>query len=150
MNEMNNEDIAYLLPTDVAKGAFAPSLAAWHRMVLYRDNYICQKCGKKITKQWKQSGQRKLATNKGHHIISQSLADQCERRELKTLLANGIAYCSGCHWEEHRRLGGYEYGGANKAFGKLKGLEDLSGVSNSAEMELWLLDKDRRKLYELF
>jgi len=79
------------------------------------------------------------------------LADECERRELKTLLANGIAYCSDCHWEEHRRLGGYEYGGANKAFKKLNGLECLGSISDRATTELYFdtFKREQHNSYEL-
>ena len=146
----------FLLPTDIPCGdnnAFAPSLAAWHRMVLSRANYICEQCSKEIPLKWRGRGQRKLPSNSGHHIISQNLADGCGKPELKRLLACGIAYCESCHWNEHRRLGGYEYTGALRAFSKLKGLEllDKVGVGNTVHIGLSLsTNKELSSLYDTF
>ena len=97
------DDVRLLLPTDIPCGdnsAFAPSKAAWHRMVLNRANYICEQCGKEIPLKWRWSGQQKLARNSAHHIISQALADGWGMPELKCLLANGLANCESCHWDE--------------------------------------------------
>ncbi len=150
------KDVILLLPTDIpcgANGAFAPSLAAWHRMVLSKASYTCEQCGKEIPLKWRWSGHRKLARNSAHHIISQNLADRYGKPELKRLLACGLANCESCHWSEHRRLGGYEFTGALRAFSRFRGLEILDefGVGNTSYVGLSLsTDEELRRLYDIF
>lgn len=141
--------VRILLETDIPTGtdnAFAPNQRAWHRMVLSHDNYICQECGEQINPKSKGDGIKALATNKGHHIISQNLIDLSHNlKGLNILLSCGISLCESCHWKEHRRLGNYEYGGAFHIFNKFKGLERLA---SEAIMENWTPEMNRR--YDIF
>ena len=58
--------------------------------VLKRDNYTCQKCGRK-------NGKGELVLFHVHHIASYG-----EKPELRYDISNGITFCRECHWEEHR------------------------------------------------
>jgi hypothetical protein len=149
----NSQEVLLLLPKDIPGGpnnAFAPSLAAWHRMVLKEANYTCKKCTNKIILKWRLKGSRKIARNYAHHIISQNLADWFGKPKLKRLLACGRAYCDTCHMNEHLRLGGYEFGGALQALGRFRGLEILRNTS-SIYMRFYLSDdKKLTKLYKTF
>jgi len=125
----SNEGVFLLLSKDFPIGsnnAFAPSLAAWHRMVLKKANYICEKCNKEIELHWGLHNSKKIARNHAHHIISELLADWFGKPDLKLLLACGRAYCEDCHYDEHVRVGGYEWGGAKRAFSRFNGLEKIS------------------------
>ena len=150
MSKQLPDDVTYLLRTDIPNDGFAPSFAAWHRMILNSDRYICQHCGKKIPVKWKIKSGRKVASNYGHHIISQTLARWFDRNEIRILLANGISYCDDCHYAEHKRLGNYEDGGATQAFNNFVGLENLSGTNSIYRaLEFQTFDKAKHHLYKL-
>jgi len=143
-----------LLPRDVPCGennAFAASLAGWHRMILNRAKYVCEKCGKEIHLKWKLSGGKKIVRNVAHHIISQNLSDSFQRPELKRLLACGVALCDSCHYKEHLRLGGYEFCGALKAFERFRGMEYFAEIRSPIYFGIDMArDKDLRKRYDVF
>jgi hypothetical protein len=143
-----------VLPKDVPCGennAFATSLAAWHRMIFNKANYVCEKCGKEIQLKWKLSGEKKIVRNNAHHIISQNLCDSFQKSELKHLLACGIALCDSCHYNEHLRLGGYEFDGALKAFEKFRGMEYFMKIKNPIYFGIDMAeDMDLRKRYDVF
>jgi len=143
-----------LLPKDVPCGennAFAASLAGWHRIIINRAKYVCEKCGKEIRLKWKWSGEKKIVRNSAHHIISQNLSDSFQKSELKQLLACGIALCDSCHYNEHLRLGGYEFDGALKAFEKFRGMEYFTKIRSPIYFGIDMArDKDLRKRYDVF
>lgn len=154
--DKNEPERFLLLPRDVPCGessAFAPSLAGWHRMVLNRAKYVCENknCGKEIHLKWRLSGKKQIVSNKAHHIISQNLAYSFQKPELNQLLASGIALCDLCHYNEHLRLGGYEFGGALRAFERLSGMEYFARIRTPIYFGIDMSkDKDLRERYGIF
>lgn len=61
----------------------------WRRMVYKRDNWTCQKCGKRGNG----------AYLNAHHIIPFSVD-----KSLRFEITNGVTLCKKCHIKEHRRL----------------------------------------------
>lgn len=59
----------------------------WRSAVYKRDNYTCQKCGKRG------------GTLNAHHIIPFS-----KDKSLRFEVSNGITLCEKCHIDEHKRL----------------------------------------------
>jgi hypothetical protein len=143
-----------LLDNDIPCGknnAFAPSLAAWHRMVLNQREYVCEKCHQAIPVRWRDRENERLPKNFAHHIISQNMAVQFDKQELRRLLTCGIAYCDSCHWDEHRRLGGWEFTGALTAFRKFKGLELVDKLGQGSVVYIGIelsSDKKLKRRYE--
>lgn len=73
------------ISSDIKKERETKEGRAWKRGILYRDNYTCQKCGKRG------------GTLNAHHIKSFT-----NYPKLRLDLNNGITYCLKCHKEEHK------------------------------------------------
>lgn len=58
----------------------------WRLMVFGRDDFTCQKCGKR-----------------GVYLHAHHNKSFAEYPELRFEVSNGITYCSGCHWGLHRK-----------------------------------------------
>jgi hypothetical protein len=63
-------------------------LKLWKEAVFLRDDFTCQKCGRRS---------KKL---NAHHIFG--FADQ---PRLRTSIENGITLCQECHWKFHKKYG---------------------------------------------
>jgi hypothetical protein len=62
----------------------------WIKAVFIRDDFICQKCGKKGGKL------------NAHHIKKFS-----KYPELRFVINNGVTLCESCHKKQHKENGGY-------------------------------------------
>ena len=82
--------------TDKCKLSFASSPNSWRKLVIERDNYICQVCRKK----------GESSSLEAHHIIPLELIEKHEKLcPLALLIANGMAVHRNCHPEKGMALG---------------------------------------------
>lgn len=66
-----------------------PEYAKWRDAVYKRDNYTCQKCGRKA------SG----------HLVAHHIESYTDNKELRTVLSNGITLCEKHHNDFHHQYG---------------------------------------------
>lgn len=62
------------------------SIRLWRESVFARDNYTCQKCGKKT----------------GEDLNSHHIKNFADNPELRTFISNGITFCKKCHMKFHK------------------------------------------------
>lgn len=60
----------------------------WRKAVFERDNFTCQKCGRK-----------------GGYLVAHHIFNFAEYPELRFAIDNGITLCKECHWEFHKKYG---------------------------------------------
>jgi len=62
------------------------SIRLWRESIFARDNYTCQKCGKKT----------------GEDLNSHHIKNFADNPELRTDISNGITFCKKCHMKFHK------------------------------------------------